>query len=120
MNEQETPGQNDPEAPLSVPEGEQGAEPEQPPAEPEGRLTVDQWATKMFPPTERGMPHRDAWKHGAAEALHGWKLHSHHANEPMRLSREDYLEAIEAASAAQEDGSYQPHGPALSQYLGAR
>lgn len=32
----------------------------------------------------------------AADALHGWTLHEHHAGRPMQLAPADYLDAIAA------------------------
>ena len=38
------------------------------------------------------------WQHAAAEALHGWKEHEHHAQKPFQLSLDDYKAALIAAS----------------------
>lgn len=84
------------------------------------------------------------WQHAAAEALHGWKQHAHHEAAPIRLSRNDYDNALRAAShpvtrAVDKDGKafgdpidsheaaakgitartdYEPHAPALSIHYG--
>lgn len=35
--------------------------------------------------------------HNAASVMHGWASHAHHTGEPIKLTREAYLAAIEAA-----------------------
>lgn len=52
--------------------------------------------------------------HEAASVLHGWKLHEHHAGEPLKLSRADYEAALAAAGKTNEAGEYEPHPAALS------
>lgn len=37
-------------------------------------------------------------QHAGAEALHGWKLHAHHAGQPIRLTRDAYENALRAAA----------------------
>src|SRR5690348_4277575 len=64
--------------------------------------------------------------HNAAAILHGWGKkdepwgHRHHAGEPMKLSRADYLKALEKASETDEFGEYVPHPGALSEHCEAR
>jgi hypothetical protein len=74
------------------------------------------WAREYFPASDRGRQHKACFKHGAAAALHGWALHEHHAGAAMQLTREAYLGAIRAASAA--DNNYAPHPAALSPFHG--
>lgn len=64
--------------------------------------------------------------HNAAANLHGWGQrvngedepwgHRHHAGEPLKLSRADYVKALEAASKTNELGEYEPHLPAMSEH----
>lgn len=75
-------------------------------------LTVDQWAAMLFPPTPRGAPHRNAWKHAAAAALHNWRMYAHHHNGPMVLSRADYDAALKATETVNQKGASTPHAPA--------
>lgn len=37
--------------------------------------------------------------HAAAEALHGWREHAHHAGKPIQLTRAEYEAALKAAAA---------------------
>lgn len=96
-------------------------EPEEPKAD--GNLSPTAWRDLLFPVSERGEPHRDSWKHGAAAALHGWDLHRHHTGQEMQLSRADYDQALTAAmtmvAVEGQPGafSYVPHAAALSDSL---
>ncbi len=54
------------------------------------------------------------WRYAAAETLHGWREHEHHAGAPIQLAEEDYDGAIEAVSAPV--GNPTPYLPAESQY----
>ena len=64
--------------------------------------------------------------HNSAAMLHGWGKkgenwgHRHHAGEPLKLSRADYLAALEAAGKTNELGEYEPHPGALSEHCEAR
>lgn len=40
----------------------------------------------------------DAATLAAADALHGWALHVHHAGAPMQLTEDAFLEAISAVT----------------------
>lgn len=91
--------------------------------------TPEQWAREFFPTSERGRAHHDSWKHGAAQGLHGWDMHRHHAGAPMQLLREDYQAAIFAAETLVEvhDAgaelpihTYVPHPAALSPHHARR
>lgn len=55
--------------------------------------------------------------HQAASALHGWSLHLHATGKAMRLSREDYLKAVEAGLKPVPN---KPYDPALSAHLAPR
>jgi len=57
--------------------------------------------------------------HAAAARLHGWQAHEYHANEPIRITREAYLAALEAASKPDDQGVYWPHAEALSPHAPA-
>jgi hypothetical protein len=87
----------------------------------EGDLRApDDWEKTFFPASELGQPARDAWKHAAASALHGWAAHAYHQGEPLKLSKEDYEAALQAATTLKEqDGrpTYLPHPAALSPHL---
>lgn len=87
------------------------AEPAPPPAV-ETRAPSE-WADEFYPTSERGRTHFERWKHGAAEALHGWRSHAHHAGTPMQLTRADYRSAI-AAIEQLVGSTYAPHPAALS------
>lgn len=50
--------------------------------------------------------------HNAASVMHGWAAHEHHTGETIRLTREAYLGAIEAA----HNENNPPHPAALSPY----
>lgn len=97
--------------------------PTEEPARDPSLKTPDEWQKTLFPASERGAPHPEAWKHGAAAALHGWELHAYHTGQPMRLSEADYRAALEAAVTFQpvpgKEGAftYLPHAPALGEPL---
>lgn len=61
----------------------------------------------------RWLQDRYSWRHAAADVRHGWASHRYHANEPMRLSDEDYLAALDAVS--HPDG-FRVHQGAVSPY----
>lgn len=73
---------------------------------------VTQWRAEYFPPTERGAPHRDAWKHAAAAALHNWARYAHDRNRPISLTRQDYEAALVAAQKVGAKGAIEPYAPA--------
>lgn len=83
-------------------------------------LTVDELAiiegetqtARRFP----GQPVTASARHRAAAVLHGWLDHAHHAGQPMRMVRDDYLAALAAADTTDERGRAQPHKPAESEY----
>jgi len=80
-------------------------------------LTVDELARKHghFIPAKRRcrwLQDRYSWQHAAASERHGWRVHKHHAHEPMRLSDEDYLAAIGAVSGR----AIRVHPGALSEH----
>lgn len=52
--------------------------------------------------------------HAAAAQCHGWAAHAQHSAEPFRLTRADYLKALEAAAKGEP-----PHEPAMSKYTPA-
>ena len=52
--------------------------------------------------------------HAAADALHGWSSHAHHAGEPMQLTEDDYRDAL--AAAMPKEGNPKAHRPALSKH----
>ena len=58
------------------------------------------------------------WQHRAAAVLHGWTLHGE--GDPLSLTQEDYLAALQAATTTNAKGEYVPHGPALSPYRKAK
>lgn len=93
--------------------------------------TPDQWAAERFPPGPRGQPHREMWKHAAADALHGWRIHAHHyPKSPVTLREEDYNAALAAASVPKDGATqvpqrqgkpisvpgYVPHKPAATDF----
>jgi hypothetical protein len=53
----------------------------------------------------------------AASALHGWDAYTMHSAEPMKLTREAFDAAIDAAKTADKRGAYKPHEPALAPHL---
>lgn len=77
------------------------------------RLTPEQWARRKGLFVEARAPNESHfhWSHAAAEALHGWASHTHHAGGPMRLSEADYDAAL---AAVQAEGNPKAHKPALS------
>lgn len=83
------------------------------------KRSPDKWAEELFPKSERGRIHPDLWKHGAAQALHGWVLHAHHAGEPIQLTRSDYEKALSAACQL-VGTTYVPHAAALSPHFGGK
>jgi hypothetical protein len=80
------------------------------------KRSPDDWARELFPASDRGRPHPKLFEHGAAEALHGWKLHVHHAGAPLQLSRTDYVAALRAAKTV-VGNTYAPHPAALSPHF---
>lgn len=50
----------------------------------------------------------------AAEVLHGWAL----AGEDFKISRSDFVSAVEAAKVADKRGQYVPHAAALANSAG--
>lgn len=83
-----------------------------PPPPPKTTMTPDEWKELLFSITGEYTP-QDAWKHGAAEALHDWKGHEHHQGAKIQLSREDYVAALEAATKTDDKGAYAPHDAAI-------
>jgi len=75
--------------------------------------SVSEWRDRKFPRTATGRMHRDAWKHGATEALHGWRKYAHDAAAELQLSEQDYDAAIDAACKQGPSGHYEPHQPAV-------
>jgi hypothetical protein len=80
---------------------------------PETRSPAE-WSREFFPPSDRGSLNKHLYRHGAAEALHGWTLHEHHAGAPIQLTREDYVAAIKAATTPAN--TFAPHPAALSPF----
>lgn len=81
----------------------------------DGRQTPSAWQKARFPDSDRGRPHPDRFKHGAAAALHGWDLHAYHTGEELRLSEADYDAALTAAMSTSHE--LVPHDAALSPVL---
>lgn len=50
--------------------------------------------------------------HNAADALHGWNSHAHHAAAELELTEDDYRAAL--AAAMPDKGNPRAHRPALS------
>lgn len=109
---------------TEAPEGAGGDAQVRPPEPSDGKATVEELRAAEFPDGRGGHPHRDGWKHDAASALHGWTLHEHQTGKPMRLSLDDYREALKAAlrpvAKGESAGKYVPHGPALSSAHGGK
>lgn len=55
-------------------------------------------------------------EHEVASVLHGWREHEHHAGEPIKLTKEDYLAAL--AAAMPTEGNPIPHPAAVSPHKG--
>lgn len=53
----------------------------------------------------------------AAEQLHGWSAHESHSAEPLRITREAFLAALEAVMSPDKRGNYTPHTEALAPHL---
>lgn len=87
--------------------------------EPASKLPPNEWAKVRFPASETKRQHADLWQHGAAQALHGWKLHEHHTGSPILLTLEAYESALAAAQKL-IGGTYVPHSAALSPHLGKK
>lgn len=50
------------------------------------------------------------WKHRVADTIHGWSQHEYHYQaDPVMLTDEEYLEALESAA-----GDNVPHKPAIA------
>ncbi len=86
----------------------------------DGKLKVSEHGNNSYPYAKHGrivdgqrMPHPERWKHDAAAALHDWKLFAHHNNGEMKLSKENYDKAIEAACELDSKGNVNPHEPAM-------
>lgn len=76
--------------------------------------------------------------HEIASVLHGWGEHAHHENEPIQLTKDDYLAALKAAlpedpkdadgnpvldektKKPKVAGHAKPHKGALSEHRGGR
>lgn len=67
--------------------------------------TPEQWAELLYPVTPTGRLHDDAWKHAAADQLHGWTHFANTTGKPVELTREVYDACIAAASG----NSFAPH-----------
>lgn len=88
-----------------------------PPPPPAETKTPNAWRDELYPLSATGRPHPEGWKHSAAEQLHHWRKHEHHAQAAMLLTRADYEAALQAACDC-PDGKYTPHKPALSPHAG--
>jgi len=85
--------------------------------------TVDELARKHgeFIPAKPGckwLQDRYSARHAAASTRHGWGAHRYHAQEPMRVSSEDYLAAL-AAVGPETGPRFKVHPGALSQHCQA-
>ncbi|NBC17445.1 MAG: hypothetical protein GVY18_09060 [Bacteroidetes bacterium] len=81
--------------------------------------SVDNWARELGHRRWIRNPHPGRYEydseHACAAVVHGWDKHAHHAGRPMRISKADYLAAIEAAKRPPPGTRrYQPHPAALS------
>lgn len=106
--------------PTTPPEKPRTPPPADPPKASEDDPTVGEHGDAMFPYAKKGrvvdgerMPHKDRWKHASASALHCWPQHAHHEAKEMRLSADDYKQAIEAACKLDDKGHVHPHEAAL-------
>ena len=77
--------------------------------------TPTDWSRARFPEGERGRPHPQLYRHGAAAALHGWDLHRYHTGAELQLGEADYDAALLAVDP--KDGVIAPHEGALSPVL---
>src|SRR5688572_11540260 len=84
-------------------------------AQSHGHIQTAPRAAKLEPRDPSTITIQDP-RFAAASALHGWQSHEYHAGEPLRLSEEDYMLALEAAEKPEEDGIYRPHEKAVSKY----
>ena len=79
--------------------------------------TPREWAAvkgQIVKPKKPGQVEYLDWRFAAAETVHGWRQHAHHAGSPMQLTESAYDGAIGAVSAP--SGNPVPFAPALSQY----
>jgi hypothetical protein len=98
--------------------------PEATPKSADDRLTPEQWARRKGLFVEAKSPNESHfhWSHAAADTLHGWASHAHHAGEPMKLYEHDYDAAIKAvtdpdkgvADEKKKTGRSKAHKPAMS------
>ena len=51
--------------------------------------------------------------HRAASMAHGWEARRYRNEDPVRLTREDYLAALKAAQGSDARGRVRTHAPAL-------
>lgn len=59
----------------------------------------DQWAEILFPASASGRMHDDAWKHAAADQLHGWRAYEARSGKQPVMSRAIYEAALAAVSS---------------------
>ncbi len=118
MTEKKSPEREQPTAPFAAPAPAQTSDKKSPE---EWAGTCGQRRAKSFEETVtriNGKPFDVIgdflWEHESASVLHGWKLHEHHAGEPMKLSRSEYEAALKAAGITNSKGDYTPHPAALS------
>jgi hypothetical protein len=79
---------------LPVPPADAPLEPTQPK---DGKESVNDWPNILFPESGIGRQHPDRWKHGAAAARNQWAKWEHDNNAPLRLTKEQYEQAIALA-----------------------
>jgi hypothetical protein len=82
-----------------------------------GKRTPDEWARTLgyviVPSKRRGGRAGFTSEHRAAEILHGWIEHAHHAAAAIELTQADYEAAIDAAV---NSSPARPHPGALSKH----
>jgi len=75
----------------------------------DGLRSPDHWRVELSVP---------AWLHAMARQLHAWHEHEHHEGAPMRLSREAYIDALNAANETDPKRQGKPSLNAVSPHRG--
>lgn len=84
----------------------------------DGKRTPAEWMARLQeytlgrPMGKFGRAKFPTWRHNVADVLCGWTQHEHDANEPFRLTEDDYRGALKAA----EEPPYQPPKGARSKF----
>lgn len=92
--------------------------------EDDGKATPLVWAKKLgkfgkdpkLSVNGKPRPAPVSWDHAVADQVHGWTEHGQHSADPLRITREAYEAALQAARTPDDHGNYSAHVAAKSQY----